>query len=286
MKLYEKLKTIKLVLKERGLLGLLAVSINIFLTRAMGVRIVKSNSIAGNPTARKVFSKCSLSYSNDGYYFLNPMPSVDDLNAYYSSLYWGSRAGKNYGVSTRDIVHFEILKEYVSDILVEGRVFMNFGAGHGGISNLCWLEGMEIVNVEPSLLPQFYKERWNTLKDIRNVKNNSVDLMYGSHSLEHVQNIDAFKAEVMRVLKPGGFVFWEVPNAECPSNGAQRGKVDIPHTYYFEKTFFDKWFSRTILCGGYEQSHQFDVIQDWKSFENDKSPVIRALGQIDKILDT
>lgn len=168
------------------------------------------------------------------------MPSVHDLNAYNSSIYWDSRSGKNYGVNTRDLVHYLILKEYVSDILVERRVFMNYGAGHGGISNLFWLKGMEIVNVEPSSLPKFYKERWNTVEDIRNVKSNSVDLIYGSHSREHVQNVDVFKAEVMRVLKPSGFLFWEVPNAECPSNGAQKGKVDIPHTHYFEKKFFVK----------------------------------------------
>lgn len=265
-------------MKERGLRGLFTASINYFLTRLIGVRIIKDNLIAGNSVAQKIFSKCSLNYSDDGFYFLNPMPTVDELNAYYSSLYWDSRASKNYGVNTRDIVHFEILEEFVSDILIEGKVFLNFGAGHGGISNLCWLKGMQIVNVEPSSLPQFYTERWNTVEDIRQVKNNSVDMIYGSHSLEHVQNIDEFKTEVTRVLKPGGFIFWEVPNA---ANGAQRVKVSIPHTYYFETAFFEKWFSKILLCGGYEQSQRFDVIQDWKSFKDDKGSVIRALGQID-----
>ena len=266
---------IKSVLKEKGLRGLFPAIINYFLTRVFRLRIVRANSLAGNSTARKVFSKCKLSYSDDGFYFLDPMPTVDELDAYYSSVYWDSRAGKNYGMNMRDIVHFEILREFVSDILVDGKVFMNFGAGHGGISHLCWLEGMEIVNVEPSSLPQFYMERWNTVENIRKVKANSIDLIYGSHSLEHVHNIDEFKSEVTRVLKPGGFIFWEVPNGVCSV------KVHIPHTYYFETTFFEKWFSRTLLCGGYEQSHRFDVIQDWKSFEDGKGAVIRALGQID-----
>lgn len=274
------IKQIKHVLKETGLRGLLTASINYFLTRFTGMRIAKSNSIAGNKMARKLFAKCSLKYSNDGFYFLNPMPTFDELNAYYSSLYFDERGGKNYGVNTRDIIHFKILEEFVSDILIDRKVFLNFGAGHGGISNLCWLKGMQIVNVEPSSLPQFYSERWNTVEDIRQVKSNSVDMIYGSHSLEHVQNIDAFKAEVTRVLKPGGFTFWEVPNAECSSNGAQRGRVDIPHTYYFETTFFKKWFSKTLLCDGYYQSHG-EVIQDWKSYKDDKGTVIRALGQID-----
>lgn len=62
--------------------------------------------------------------------------------------------------------------------------------------------------------------------------------MYGSHRLEHVQNIEAFKKEVKRVLKPNGVLFWEVPNADHPNNGAQKGRVDIPHTYYFKTDFF------------------------------------------------
>jgi len=193
------IEKIKFVLKERGARGLLAAGVNFCLARLLGIRIVKDTSIAGHSTARKVFAKCSLSYSEDGYYFLEPMPTVDDLNAYYSSLYWDSRAGKSYGVNTRDIVHFEILKEFLSDILVEGKVFMNFGAGHGGISNLLWLEGMDIVNVEPSLLPQFYMERWTTVEDISKLESNSVDLIYGSHSLEHVQDIDEFKAEIKSI---------------------------------------------------------------------------------------
>lgn len=265
-------------LKNNGVQGLLLESINFFLRRTLGLNIVKSNSIGSFYKARKIFSKCTLSYSEGGFYFLDPMPSVDELNYYYTSLYWDSRAGKQYGVNNRDILHFVILKELIPETLVETKVFMNFGAGHGGISNLCWLEGMEIVNVEPSALPQFYNERWSTVDKISDLMDNSVDLVYGSHSLEHVQNIDDIKTEVARVLKPGGYVFWEVPNAACPSNGAQIGKVDIPHTYYFETKFFEKWFINTILCKGYKK--YYDVIEDWKSFEDDNGQLIRALGQL------
>ena len=36
------------------------------------------------------------------------------------------------------------------------------------------------------------------------------------------------------------YFFWEVPNALCPSNGVQLGKIDIPHTYYFTTLFFQR----------------------------------------------
>ena len=174
-----------------------------------------------------------------------------------------------------------LLEEFIPEYLRTGNVFLNFGAGHGGISNLCWLKGMEVVNVESSSLPNFYRERWKTVKDINQIENYSVDLIYGSHSLEHVQNIEKFKAQVSQVLKPGGFMFWEVPNANCPSNGAQKGQVDVPHTYYFETKFFEKWFSNYLICSGYEQSQRFNTIQDWQKYKDGEGTVIRALGQID-----
>lgn len=241
---------------------------------------MKTNLIAENTVARKVFSKCKLKYSDEGFYYLNPMPTPDDLNKYYSSLYWDSRAGKNYGVNLRDIVHYTILQEYIPQHLIGRKVFLNFGAGHGGISNLLWLRGMDVVNVEPSLLPRLYNERWNTFESINQAADHSVDVLYGSHSLEHVQDIDSFKMEVSRVLKPGGFMFWEVPNANNPGDGAQNGRVDIPHTYYFEPKFFENWLSKSLLCSGFQHSRKPYVIQDWKKHFDDKGNVIRVLGQL------
>lgn len=270
------------VFKKKGLPGLFTASINYCLTRLVGIRITRANSITRNSSNTTAFSKCNLDYSEDGFYYLKPMPSADELNEYYSSLYWDSRAEKIYGSNIRDIVHFAILDEFIPEYLSTGNVFLNFGAGHGGISNLCWFKGMEIVNVEPSSLPNFYTERWKTFEDINQVETNSVDVLYGSHSLEHVQNIEKFKAQVSRVLKPSGFMFWEVPNADCPSNGAQKGQVDIPHTYYFETKFFEKWFSKYLICSGYEQTQHINVVQDWQNYKDDKGSVIRALGQIDK----
>ena len=127
------------LIKERGWVALLAAAVNFSLTRLFGLRIVRTNLIAENTVARKVFSKCKLKYSDGGFYYLNPMPTPDDLNKYYSSLYWDSRAGKNYGVNLHDIVHYTILQEYISQHVIGRKVFLNFGTGHGGISNLLWL---------------------------------------------------------------------------------------------------------------------------------------------------
>ena len=84
------------------------------------------------------------------------MPSQQSLDEYYSTVYWGTREGKHYGVNLRGIVHFQILQQFIPDKIRAGRSLLNFGAGHGGLSNLCWLQEMEIINIEPSLLPDFY----------------------------------------------------------------------------------------------------------------------------------
>ena len=139
---------------------------------------------------------------------------------------------------------------------------------------------MEIINIEPSKLPQFYQQRWKTFQKISFVEDCSVDIVYGSHSLEHVQDINKFKKEVKRILKPKGILFWEVPNADHPKNGAQKGVIDIPHTYYFKSIFFRNWFKEIILCDAYEQSHRYDVIERWHDYKNSKGSVIRALGKI------
>jgi SAM-dependent methyltransferase len=271
-------------IKELGVSSFLSFAINRLLRKIFGIQIIKTHSISLNKVQRKIFSKCKIKYSEEGFWFLDPMPSKSELETYYSSLYWDSRVSKDCGfVVERDIVHFLLLKQYIPNFMSETKSFLNFGAGYGGISNLCWLNGMDIVNVEPSLLPDFYHERWRNLSDITEVPDNSMDIIYGSHSLEHVQNIHSAQREIERVLKPGGYVFWEVPNAHSPNDKSliDRGIVDIPHTYYFETKFFENWFSELLLCDAFEQSHLFDEIVNWHSFKDSKGPVIRALGRID-----
>jgi|TARA_B110000114_G_C15048069_1_gene380025 SAM-dependent methyltransferase len=269
------------VFRAQGLLGFLATIVNTTTSRFFGFRFTKSISIKQNRIARRIFSKRSVEKSNDGYFYLNPMPTEDELTEYYQSLYWNTRTGKYYGASTRDLMHFNMLKTYIPSEITNGKVFLNFGAGHGGVSNLLWLAGMDIINIEPSGIPKFYEQRWNTYKMISSVQDSSVDIIYGSHSLEHVQNIDKLKSEVKRVLKPNASLFWEVPNADHPTCGAQTGNIDIPHTYYFSKDFFDNWFSKTLLNKSYEQCERFGVIERWFDFEKNPGPVIRALGKID-----
>lgn len=272
---------LKKVIREQGYKGLLIILINKILSNLFKIKIIKSNSIIENKIAKKIFGKSKLSYSDEGYWFLNPMPSKLELKSYYSSVYWDSRSGKTFGVNVRDLIHYEILNYYIPNEMSYKKTFLNFGAGHGGLSHLCWLKGMSVINVEPSLLPNLYNERWESFSSLSKVPSNSADIIYGSHSMEHVHNIELFKEEIHRIIKPCGYLFWEVPNADCPSDGAQNNRIDIPHTYYFQKKFFYNWLYEILLCEGFQSHRLSNNIQDWLNHKDSKGGVIRVLGRYD-----
>ena len=46
----------------------------------------------------------------------------------------------------------------------------------------------DIYNFEPGGIKEYFSDRWRTIDDIKNIKF-KFDLIYGSHSLEHVQDI-------------------------------------------------------------------------------------------------
>ena len=258
-------------------------SINRLLGKSLGIRFCRANGISNNKIAKKIFKDSKVVESSQGFFFLDPMPTDLELDSYYKSSYWLSRGGKsrNIEINARDLMHFEILKTLCPDMAISGNTALNFGAGHGGMSHLLWNQGLMITNVEPDGLPDFYSNRWTTVSSIREVPDSSVSLIYGSHSLEHVQNIDLMQIELVRVLKPSGVMFWEVPNAEAPGNGAQTGNVDIPHTYYFTRAFFFKWFDEVLLNASYNQNHQkWGEVQKWKEDEELCGPVIRAIGRM------
>ena len=102
------------VYQERGLVPLLAAVMNFFLSRIFGVHLTKSRSIGGKSSALAVFKNRKLKESNDGYFYLDPMPSEEELTHYYSNVYWDSRSGKGNQVSCRELVHYHLLKKFIT----------------------------------------------------------------------------------------------------------------------------------------------------------------------------
>ena len=261
-------------------LSILAI-INFALIRLIGIMISKPNIVSSNKNAKKIFKNRSLKDSYEGYFYVDPMPSEAELKIYYSNIYWNSRFGKNQGARLRDLVHYNLLTTCIPEFFKNtNKLVVNFGAGHGGISHLFWLNGFKVINIEPSKIPESYSSRWKSFADLSEIKEGTVDLIYGSHSLEHVQNIDTFKKEMKRILSPEAYLFFEVPNAKCPLDGAMNNRIDIPHTYYFSTVFFDKWFRKVVLNRAFNQSHDYGIIEKWEDYGDPNGAVIRVIGKI------
>ncbi len=258
--------------------------INFIIIRLFGFYLKKSEEFLLK-TNNKLFKKSRIMSSSQGYHYLNPMPSKKNLDDYYLQVYPKTKK-KFYGVNSRDIIHYCLLKKYISAEIIPKKNFLNFGAAHCGISHLLWLQGLNIINCDFHEIPKFYNENWHYFQNLNDLKDQSVDIIYGSHSLEHVDNIENYKKEFQRILKPSGVLFFEVPNALNDKAGVKSGTVVIPHTYYFEKTFFENWFDEVILNKSYDQTFKIGgdnknwVIENWENYENPNGPVLRSLGRI------
>lgn len=275
------LKKIKKKINRDGFKGLLLSILNRFLIFSFNLKIDKNNSIKQNRIAKKIFSEKILKYSDSGFFHISPMPIKEELNLYYKSAYWESRENLNLRLilNRRDLIHFKILKNLSPQYVAKNKIFLNFGSGHGGISHLLHDLGLEIINIEQGETPNYYKKNWCKFSSTKSIKDDSVDVIYSSHSLEHVQNINEVQNEFDRILKPDGILFFEVPNAESPSAGPKKNKIVIPHTYYFQKQFFENWFSKAILIKSFLQNN-YEEIEDFMSNENPKGEIIIAIGAL------
>lgn len=208
----------------------------------------------------KVFLKSKLKYHNDGYYYLDPPLSADFLNKYYEKTYWQSRSDIDFPVRFRDIEHFKMITNYYKSFNLSQKKILNFGSGHGGISYLFHAANHIIYNYDfGSTKKDIFPEKWNNINSLKNL-DFKFDLIYGSHSLEHVQNIyetlDSFK----KISKPETIFFFEVPNCYNDS------RISPPHTYYFTRDFFVNHFSKVNFC---------KTFANFEEATSDKGQVIR-----------
>jgi hypothetical protein len=231
---------------------------------AMPIYIIKKLKI------RAIFMNKKIKENRSGYYYIDPMPSIQDLNFYYENTYWQSR-GKEEGVNQRDFDHFMLIRQLAPDFFEKKLTFLNFGAGHGGISHLFFHAGHKVINIEPSgLMIDYNNSNWQTYKNINDVSD-KVDCIYGCHSLEHVQDISSLQKLFLGILNLNGLMFWEVPNGSVESNGGCNGKLVVPHTYYFTTKYFDSLPFKVILNQAYD-------IGPFPNIPSSEGQVIRYLG--------
>lgn len=202
--------------------------------------------------ANQLFGTKLLKYNDAGFWVIDPMPSQVELDHYYSTAYWATRDDHKVLLKDRDVAHVNLLFGFARELFLSSspKTVVNFGAGHGGASFLFYAQGFRVINVDPYPGDVEFFDYRSTLTDVHE----QVDLVYASHSLEHVTDISSIVSEIRRILKPGGVLFIEVPNAEYRAEDNSHELLSFtptlqaPHTYYFSTSFFDDLpFSKQLL---------------------------------------
>ena len=192
---------------------------------------------------RKDFEKLKLNYDENGFHYLSPMPSVEYLQKYYKDTYWQSRTARDSPIRLRDIEHFKLFNKKFPEFIKSQKKILNFGAGHGGISFFLHAQNHIIYNYEPGGIKKYFDDRWINIDNLEKV-NQKFDLIYGSHSLEHVHNIKNSLKIFKNISNNNTIFFFEVPNC----NLDHQIKIDPPHTYYFKRDFFFNNFENISFC--------------------------------------
>jgi len=105
---------------------------------------------------------------------------------------------------------------FVGCNIPKGKV-LDIGCYDGYFLSLIKRKGYEVQGIEPNPASEIAKQKYGIpiIKDYfsnKYYKKNSFDIIVLRNILEHIQEVDNFIKNVTRVLKPGGYIFIEVPN--------------------------------------------------------------------------
>ena len=117
-----------------------------------------------------------------------------------------------------DLSHLSILRqreiEQLLPLLPRGARILEFGAGTGQQAQLLRDKGFDVLAIDLAS-SNYATERLFPVKDYDGehipVEDGSIDVIFSSNVLEHVENPDAIFAEFRRIQRPGGFGLHIVP---------------------------------------------------------------------------
>ena len=105
-----------------------------------------------NKFEESIFSKKKLKWDNLGYWKVDPMPTEEELQKFYSQIYWVSNhVYKNYLLTPRDLDHFIFLEKKISDKITKN---LAIKPAKGGIpanenkTNTIKIENFVVLKIE------------------------------------------------------------------------------------------------------------------------------------------
>ena len=221
------------------LLIISAVSLVLPHSRMIQVSKAGIKNLLMHASMQKKYKKSKKVNYKNLYYHRSPMPSQSFFEKYYKEAYsYYKIRDVPQNVSAREINQLDHILNSEKNFNFKNKKILNFGAGHGGFSILTSFLGPHVTEIDTTEYgDKCFNRNIIRFSDFSNVQDKKFDLIYASHTLEHVTDIPFVLKMFKKVSHDNTFYYFEVPN----------GKVDMKnnnvfHTHFFFKEFFEKIF--------------------------------------------
>jgi 2-polyprenyl-3-methyl-5-hydroxy-6-metoxy-1,4-benzoquinol methylase len=186
----------------------------------------------------------------DGVLKTVPQPSAKDLPRYYDSNEYISHQTESKSI--KDFIYQKVKslmlqkkKQWILNYKSQGKI-LDIGAGTGDFLHCFKTNNWEKFALEPSskLHELLTKKKISLIKDLKEIDNNTFDIITLWHSLEHIPDIENTLTELQRIIKKDGVLFIAVPNYK--SYDAKLYKTnwaawDVPrHLWHFSRNGLKK----------------------------------------------
>lgn len=171
---------------------------------------------------------------------IHPMCQEQELSRFYGNFYIGRHQGALPPIDARGLSQAWFLGEYIAiDAVADS---FEFGAGSAALSRALHAASPKMRSVVAELgnsmrdaLAQ--DPSIHQAVDIYRGPDQAFDLIVASHALEHVISAPAVMKQWFDMLRPGGHLFVEVPNADRDHYRVEHEY--IPHTWFFTSRSLD-----------------------------------------------
>ena len=231
------------------------------LCNSADLEMVHTKELYGFPVKMGICRQCGLGV-------LTPRLDEASLAAFYQQKYRRLK----FGSTRASVIASEFGRgrrrgRYIGEFLgqhgipLKGQRVVEVGCGPGGI--LHWFAGCGATVVGCDLDPEAiaYAQQQGVqivAGDINAVlgAHPPVDIVVLSHVLEHMPHSITFLQQARRMLKPGGYLYVEVPGMHCPRANLARTH-QIVHLYYFTLTTLKMCLSRA----GFNLENGNEIVQ-------------------------
>jgi SAM-dependent methyltransferase len=215
------------------------------------------------------------------------------------------RSAGTFWIAERTLDHLESIRAYelslVLDMLPrEGRI-LEIGAGAGWQAKALEKQGYEVQAIDLPSTGTYWDNRvWPVREyDGKNIpyEDRSFDIIFSSNVLEHIPHIYEFQSEILRVLRPDGYVVHVLPSSswrlwtnithllKCWTipvvHGEHAGNA-LTEMYYFSRRWWVRLFRETgwtvVMHGSNRLLYTGHSIMDSRLNMNTRIKLSHVLG--------